>query len=96
MINTVTVSPAMICALLKQCYGNKRMHFKEIYLVRYISQFLLHFSHIQYKEVSLINDLFLIFIDKVVPTMMMTWFITSHMSGCIVKASVAWSILYLL
>ena len=96
MINTVTVSPAMICALLKQCYGNKRMHFKEIYSVRYISQFLLHFSHIQYKGFSLINDLFLIFIDKIVPTMMMTWFITSHMSGCIVKASVAWSILYLL
>ena len=46
--------------------------------------------------VSLTNDLFLIFIDEIAPTMTMTWFIMSHMSRCIVKASVAWSILCLL
>ena len=48
-MNTVVVSVAMICVVLKQCYSDTRMLFREIYSVRYGLQVLfhsiLHFSH---------------------------------------------------
>ena len=41
------------------------------------------------------NDLLLILVDEVVPTLMMRCFITCHMSWCVIEVPVAWSILYM-